>query len=66
MQSGRGGMGSKKHGISGYGGSSPKTKVNKAREANLEIDKKTRLMNLKRKIGLHPTVLDAIKKHKLS
>lgn len=50
MQAGRGGMGSHKHGISGYSGPSPRTKFMRAFDENRWRDKwKRRVVKLNNK-----------------
>lgn len=62
MQQSRGGLGSRKHGISGRGGPSPKAKQNKTREANTELEA-TQKKKAKRKSAgvVHTSVADALK-----
>jgi hypothetical protein len=59
-QSGRGGMGSHKHGISGHSGPSPKTKHNWARDASQEIHRRQKRAAKRRAVDLYPSVSDAL------
>lgn len=65
MQQARGGMGSRKHGVSGCGGPSPKAKINRARDANAERDEAASRKVRKKSAGIvHGSVSDAVKHQK--
>jgi hypothetical protein len=55
-QSGRGGIGSRKHATGGHAGPSPKAKHNRAREATREAEQRRKAAAKRRAVGLYPSV----------
>lgn len=65
MQQSRGGLGSRKHGISGRGGPSPKAKQNHTRAANEEIAATQQQKARRKSAGVtHSSVADALRAQK--